>query len=1296
MSPVNARLLKLSPTDQLRVEGWLAEFDQAWEVGQLATHVDRLPPPNDPLRLAALIELVKIDLERNWQRGAKVTADDFLRRFPELEVDRAELLAAEEEARQQYGDLDPTLRIAAKQADATTLARRDPPHTSHGLPHLPGYEVLGKLGEGGMGVVYKARHLRLNRVVALKVLAHIAHAKPTDLVRFRQEAEMIARLHHPNIVQIYEVGEHDGHSYLALEYVDGLTLDRHVNGTPQQPREAARLTETLTRAVQYAHEQGLIHRDLTSRNILLTADGVPKITDFGLARRIEGESGLTTTGAVMGTPSYMAPEQAEGRLSDLGPHTDVYALGAILYELLTGRPPFQGATVLDTLRQVTQQDSVPPHRLLGSNSRACPTDLETICLKCLHKRPERRYFTGEALAEDLASYREGRPIIARPVGVLERAIKWVRRHPTAAALLAAASAAMLLLMAGILVHNAQLQHALNETQTAKEQGEKELYQSLVAQARGNRMSGRLGQRFETLATIRRAVTLGGPSPELRNEAIAALCLPDLKLVKEWEGRPADTEWESFDGTLQRYARIDKEGNVSVYSVADEREIARLPGFGFPAWNGVTLSPNGLLLLQRCRPFGQSKLWNLDGPKPIVVREGATGDLESAVAFSPDSRQLAMTQADAAVVVLDTATGKELRRLPLFAQRLAFHPTLPHLAVASENVVQVFDIASGMRVNEILQPQWVTSLAWHADGEVLAAGCADGRIYLWNVADGKRRAALQPHMFATNLNFDSRGGLLASNGWENALRLWETPCGKERLVIHGAGEGHFSNDGALLTAGRVGHSTLRFYRVADGREFRTVSWPEDGSRRGTNWGSARARPDGRLIALGARDGVLLAELPSGRILAQLPSIESQPLRFDASGGLLTFGSSGLIHWPIVEDGDGPGRLRAGPPQVLVSRVIRDTPGCSEDRSVIALPYYQQGALLFRRGHDKPKLDLREQGDKQGDVRHCAVSPDGHWVATGKHSCRDPFAVRVWDAASGDLIKKLPTGEQCPVEFSPDGKWLLTLGGGGRLWEVGTWEEGPRVGGRAFAFSPNGAVLAVADEPGEVRLVEPATGREYARLSVPVPVWPTCFSGDGGYLIGTSEGTSAPHVWDLRAIGRQLAELGLEWDLPLLPPSPALAEPLRIEIDTGGLDLEAKKRKLALERNNDAWQLAKGEPDKPALVRARQLIQQALWDDPNNPLFLNTLGVIQYRDQQYKEAVVTLETSLTASRDETVPFDLLFLAMCHARLGDTVRAKERFDQAMKWTAANKDLPPKWSEELKAFRAEAEALLANRPKP
>jgi tetratricopeptide (TPR) repeat protein len=305
-------------------------------------------------------------------------------------------------------------------------------------PQVPGYEILEELGRGGMGVVYKARHLALQRLVALKVLLAGEHAGPAQLARFRGEAEALARLRHPHIVQVYEVGEQGGLPFFALELVDGASLAGRLGGAPQPAREAARLIEALARAVHAAHQQGVIHRDLKPANILLTADGAPKITDFGLAKRVDVVGVPTQSGDIVGTPSYMAPEQARGDRRSVGPASDVYALGAILYELLTGRPPFRAVTPLDTLLHVLYEEPVPPRRLQPK----VPRDLETICLKCLHKEPRQRYASALALAEDLRRFLAGEPIVARPSGLLGRGAKWARRRPAVTALLALLAAVL--------------------------------------------------------------------------------------------------------------------------------------------------------------------------------------------------------------------------------------------------------------------------------------------------------------------------------------------------------------------------------------------------------------------------------------------------------------------------------------------------------------------------------------------------------------------------------------------------------------------------------------------------------------------------------------------------------------------------------------------------------------------------------------------------------------------------------------------------------------------------------------
>jgi tetratricopeptide (TPR) repeat protein len=486
------------PRESLLPDAWAAceevleRFETAWRTGPPPAIDDYLPAGAEA-RGPLLIELVHIDLEFRLSAGEVARVEDYLSRYPQVAENSdavCDLIVAEYRLRRRHQrDLTPaeyqrrfphlgtdlakllaevpgSTRLEAAPSDSAppgevTLIEETKlkPGQLPGWPtDLPDYHIVGELGKGGMGVVYKAVQLSLNRVVALKMIRAGAYASPDLLARFHLEAEALASLQHPNIVQVYEVGQHCGWPYMTMEFLEGGSLDDVLAGKPQPPRTSAELVETLARAMHCAHLRGIVHRDLKPANILLGKSEIrsprseiqnpksksavsdfgsrisallPKITDFGLAKRLEEQHGQTATGVIMGTPNYMAPEQAEGKARHVGPPADVYALGAILYEMLTGRPPFEGDTQLETIRKVVSEEPTMPTLLQPK----VPRDLTTICLKCLEKLPARRYASAEALADDLRRYLNGEPILARRAGVAERAGKWMKRHPAGTALI---------------------------------------------------------------------------------------------------------------------------------------------------------------------------------------------------------------------------------------------------------------------------------------------------------------------------------------------------------------------------------------------------------------------------------------------------------------------------------------------------------------------------------------------------------------------------------------------------------------------------------------------------------------------------------------------------------------------------------------------------------------------------------------------------------------------------------------------------------------------------------------------
>jgi tRNA A-37 threonylcarbamoyl transferase component Bud32 len=596
----------------------------------------------------------------------------------------------------------------------------------HAAISIPGYEILGELGRGGMGVVYRARQTKLDRVVALKMILHADHAGPDELARFRTEAEAIARLNHRNIVQIFDIGEHDGKPFFSLEYCPGGSLAGRLKQEQLHPREAAALVETLALAMQAAHDAHLIHRDLKPHNVLLLADGTPKITDFGLAKKLEIEEGKTRTGAIMGTPSYMAPEQAAGK-KQVGPPVDIYALGAILYQLLTERPPFLAKTPLDTVLKVLKDEVVPPRRI---NAKS-PRDLETICLKCLHKEPGKRYASAAALAEDLRCFLDGKPIGARRTGPIEKAWRWSCAHPTAALLLAVVAVGTgytTLRQCGLFnTDEVKLQEMIQKQQ---EQAKKELA----------KLQEKTQKRLEDLK-LSGPVTRPSDQPKLPPEG-----------VQPNRPKPAPA-WHL---------------------------TCTLSGSSGRLW-AITFAPDGSRLAGAGED-GSVRLWDIATNKQDCWRPGHD-DTVLGLAFSPDGHWLASAGADKVVMIWNATSGRKERTLEGHrhsVQALSFDPSGRFLATASRDRTAIlWDTSTWNPLLTLKEHErGVNTLAFSPDGTLLATASDDRTIRIYSVPEGSLRHTLRGHTDrVTGVSFVAGGKRLLSVGWDQRILEWDVAAGR---------------------------------------------------------------------------------------------------------------------------------------------------------------------------------------------------------------------------------------------------------------------------------------------------------------------------------------------------------------------------------------------------------------------------------------------------------------------------------------------------------------------------------------
>jgi WD40 repeat protein/serine/threonine protein kinase len=935
---------------------------------------------------------------------------------------------------------------------------------------LTGYEILVELGRGGMGVVYKARQISLNRLVALKMMTAGIWGSAQEAIRFKMEADALAQLHHPNIVQIHEIGAKDGQPFLALEFVEGGSLDRRLAGTPTDPQVAAQFMEVMARAVHFAHERKIVHRDLKPGNILLQPaqpketdlrTAVPKITDFGLAKRLDQESDQTRTGAVVGTPSYMAPEQAASKLDEIGPASDVYALGAILYEMLTGRPPFHGVTPVATLQQVLTEEPVAPRRLQSG----VPVDLETICLKCLAKDPARRYASAAALADDLARFQAGHPILARPTSWSEHTIKWIKRRPALAGLLGASAVAALLLV-GLLVglyYNALLQDSLTETQKQRDRADN---------------LARLDRRHRYIHEMGTAQTHWN-----KNRVPELLEILNTKRADDAEYPDFRSfEWHYLSGLgrseLRNYAR--HEHPVACVAFSPTENLAASAG-GASTLEGAQV-----------RGVGEVHLWDPDTGATKFVLQGHAREV-NAVAFSPDGAILASADSDRKVMLWNVAAGERRRVLEghtAAVTALAFHPDGRRLASASRNgIIKIQSVAPGMSERElVLEGAVLSSVAFSHDGMHLLAGGHDprqgnaGEVREWDIETGKVVNTYRGHDGAvTALLFRPRSDSFLSASEDRTIRVWNLGKKEPVQTLHGHGDRvtalALDRRGTRLASASADLTAL-VWDLAAGKELFSRKGHTDVLR-----GVAFSRDGKRLLTAAADRTVKVWHADGPQEYVPLAGHERQvtDLVFSLDGDLLaSAGEDHTIRLWRTATGETASTLSGHQAPVRCLALNH-----AKGKAFHLVSAGDDGAVRFWDANAAKEVFRLEAPRQQ--LHALALSPDGTHVAAAGASDGDFQAaatIALWNIAQKGIVRTLAghPSRITALAFSPDGKRLVSAnadaGATLKIWETDTGAELvsiplPDATEPRIAWSPDGKSIAIANgdlDKGTVRILD----------------------------------------------------------------------------------------------------------------------------------------------------------------------------------------------------------------------------------
>lgn len=1082
---------------------WLLKLNKICDQFERALHGGARPAIEEALRdlsetqLAELLaELLLLKLDYRRRRGETPQPDEYLARFPE----HAAVVAA-------------AFRHVESNAAASSNGKTEPTATTRSAPRakssrvsvLPAntrigdFELLEEIGRGGMGVVYKARQISLDRVVAVKMILSGEFADDHEVERFGTEAKAAASLKHPHIVAIYEVGEEAGRHFFAMEYIEGPSLAQIQAEGPLPPRKAAGLIATVAEAVHYAHTRGVVHRDLKPGNLLLDQAGQPHIADFGLARRRENDSHLTSTGQVLGTACFIPPEQAVNDSAAIGPASDVYSLGALLYTLLTGRPPFQAASYVETLNQVIKRDPISPRRL----NPAVPRDLEVICLKCLEKHPAQRCQSAAVLAAELRRYLNHEPIHLRKIGRLSLTWRWCRRRPAAAAFVALSVAGLVLFLAGLFLHNRDLAELNSQLSNLNEQ--------LSTSARDSDVARENAERHAQQT----ADTLYGAEMRL---AASALHDHDTRTLTELLNRHLPTDKEQQDRRGFEWYYLRRQASTAHHTLLE---------LDAPQYF-VCFSPDRRLIATA----GQDAIVRLfDAETEEAIREIVTRQVEvNGLAFTSDGNELATAGDDGSVRIWNVATGTERLKIRRAnsekAFQVAFIPGTTLLACCGEDaVIHLFDTETGEAQGKLVgHDRTIQSLALSEDGQTVISTSSDGTAKLWNLVARNETVTLRGTDRLGPVAVDTRRNLVATGADDGHVQTWRIGDRQELSRVR-----HLDKPGALafhptvnlLAAGDNGGSIRIWELDAEGRitvsepktwqahrgNVYSLAWSADGTRllsagndgRVVNWsliddpgytrveldklgaGDFALFPDSSRIARVCGEGLDVWDWRTAKRVTKLDnrwwanldvSADAKTLAVWSYNGVL--GVWNTADWKILSESDPDGYPASGfalSPDariVAVSRHSRRTEKNEGERSV----YLYDAATA------------RIVGEIEAPTcSQLAFASDSQRLAIAQGN----GSLLLWNLAEQRLLWRAPQTAIQSLAFSPDGKWLVSAGGNrdAVVWDAKSGTVNHRLVGHRAAiesaiFTADSRTLATGAHDGVIKLWHVATGQELFEL------------------------------------------------------------------------------------------------------------------------------------------------------------------------------------------------------------------------